>query len=173
MVCGQPEHSQGVRTRHAQPRDPTQPLPYHLLDGLRACVSNKLHLLHKESPLRRAVCFFEEMSTHAAKEFADAVPLRFTASDYQSGLGPGALQSRLLVRRASNKPLRSTAFLRRGDFWSTAESMRSMLMEGCGGAPIARHLCSRWYRRASCRTGLRTPASVSSSSCVDTVLGSR
>ena len=58
------------------------------------------------------LCSREKMSKGAAKEFADAVPLRSTASDYQSGLGPGALQSRLLVRRASDKPSRSTAFLR-------------------------------------------------------------
>ena len=93
---------------------------------------------------------------HGLSALRDSMLLCTQASIFSSMVTCG-LQPRLRHRKRS----------------STAESMRSMLMEGRGGAPFARHLCGRWYRRASCRVGLRTPASVSSSSCVDTVLGSR
>ena len=42
--------------------------------------------------VRRDLCFSEKSSTDAAKEFADAVPLRFTVLDQQRELPPGALQ---------------------------------------------------------------------------------
>ena len=73
------------------------------------------------------------MSTDAAKEFADAVPLRFTVSDQKRGLPPGALQSRFLVRRASDKPLRRHAFLRHRSDWQTAEPMRGIFNSWLGG----------------------------------------
>ena len=47
--------------------------------------------------VRRDLCFSEKSSTDAAKERADAVPLRFTVSDYQSGVGPGTFHSPLKV----------------------------------------------------------------------------
>ena len=77
------------------------------------------------------------MSKGAAKEFADAVPFRFTVSDQKCGMELCALSSAFLVRRASSKPFRRYAFLGFAVCWSTAESMRGMLMEGRGGAPVA------------------------------------
>ena len=87
--------------------------------------------------MRQSVCYHEKSSKRAAKEFADAVPFRFTMSDQKWGLPPGALQSRIMVRRASSKPFWRYAFPEIAVCWSTAESMRSMLIEGRGGAPVA------------------------------------
>ena len=87
--------------------------------------------------VRRMVCYHEKSSKPRAKEFADAVPFRFTVSDQQRELPPGAFQFPFLVRRAPSKPFRRYAFLGLAVCWSTAESMRGMLMEGSGGAPVA------------------------------------
>ena len=85
----------------------------------------------------RVVCSREKSSKPRAKEFADAVPLRFTVSDQKWGLPPGALQSRFLVRRSSSKPFRRYAFLELRKRWSTAEHRRGIWIEGRGDAPIA------------------------------------
>ena len=85
----------------------------------------------------RMVCYDEKSSKPRAKEFADAVPFRFTVSDQKWGLPPGTLQSRFLVRRASCKPLRRYAFPDLRKLWSTAESRRGIWIEGRGDAPIA------------------------------------
>ena len=61
-----------------------------------------------DSPSQRLLQ--RKSSKRAAKEFADAVPFRFTVSDQQRELPPGALQFPFLVRRASSKPFRRYAF---------------------------------------------------------------
>ena len=94
--------------------------------------------------VRRSVCYYEKSSTHAAKEFADAVPLRFKASDQKWGLPPGTLQSRFLVRRASSKRFRRYAFLGPTTQVQSRQSMRRTLVEGrseVANARVARH----WY----------------------------
>ena len=122
--------------------------------------------------VRRSVCYYEKSSTHAAKEFADAVPLRFKASDQKWGLPPGTLQSRFLVRRASCKPFRRYAFPGRANLWQSRQPMRQTLVEGRSDAAntrVARH----WYRtQASCLASLQTRAILSTCSCADGVFGS-
>ena len=111
--------------------------------------------------VRRVVCYYEKSSKPRAKEFADAVPLRFTVSDQKRGLPPGVLQSRFLVRRASSKPLRRYAFLGLARELQSRQSMRQTLVEGrseVANTRVARH----WYRiRASRLARLQTRAILS------------
>ena len=94
--------------------------------------------------VRRSVCYSEKSSKRAAKEFADAVPFRSTVSDQKCGKLEGVLPSAFWVRRASSKPFRRYAFLELRKLWSAAQSRRAILIEGCGGAPIALLWCGRW-----------------------------
>ena len=115
----------------------------------------------------------EKSSKPRAKEFADAVPFRFTVSDQQRELPPGALQFPFLVRRASSKPFRRYAFPGRGGLWQSRQPMRQTLVEGRSDAAntrVARH----WYRtQASCLASLQTRAVPSTCSCADGMVGSR
>ena len=66
-----------------------------------------------------------------------AVSFRLMDADYEPGPQAGTLRSRLKERCRTLDALKSSAFLRRGELCNTAESMRSMLIEGRGGAPVA------------------------------------
>ena len=73
-----------------------------------------------------------------------AVSFRFMDADYEPALQTGILQCRLKERCRTLHALKSSAFLRRGELCNTAESMRSMLIEGRGVSPIALLWCSWW-----------------------------
>ena len=83
------------------------------------------------------VCFSEKSSIPRAKARAITAPSTFTGADYQPALDRTFLQCRLKVPFEIIEPSRSCAFLRLRKLCNTAESMRGMLIEGRGGAPVA------------------------------------
>ena len=123
--------------------------------------------------VRRSVCSREKSSKRAAKEFADAVPLRFKLSDQKCGMELCALPSAFLVRRASSKPFTRYPRLQLVTSLQSRQSMRQTLVKGRSDAAntrVARH----WYRiRASRLASLQTRAILSTCSCADGVFGSR